>query len=247
MTDIRVVSPYRPFPPESQAHELLGPFDWVAALEMLRVSVTKAMACETAAITDVDTELPGATFRYETTERRLMLWILDVARCYLRSDEFDRDTIMLSPDLLVFRDLRPWMADQFIVLMRHGYPDHPILNAVQFWPVRRKKALIAFYDEALRIGRALEERHLRWGGDTEPLRQLLEPIVPGLVMRDGKPIAHLLESNEILQALTNRQIAALGRGQVIAPVRAVLDFRYLRKHAMRPYFEAVFGPLPVRA
>jgi hypothetical protein len=74
-TSLRVVSPYRPFVPESQAHQLLGEFDWVAALRMLRVSVTKAMGCDTVAITDVDTDLPGPTFHYETKERRLMLWI----------------------------------------------------------------------------------------------------------------------------------------------------------------------------
>ncbi len=242
-SDVRIVSPYRPFAPESQAHQMLGEFDWIGALRMLRVSVAKAMNCETVAITDVDTTLPVPTFHYETHERRLMLWILEVARNYIRSDDFDRDTIMMSPDLLLFSDLRPWMQDRLVVLMRSGYPAHPILNAVQFWPVRRKKALVAFYDRAVEIGQTLAEGYLRWGGDTEPLRQLLAPLKPGLVMRDGHAIAKLVESDEIMQAFSSGQEVALRQGRVARPVRPVLDFRYLRKHHQRTYFEVVFGPL----
>ncbi len=243
MTELRVVSPYRPFAPESQAHLLLGPFDWVAALRMLRISVTKAMGCDTVAITDVDTALPGPTLHYVTHERRLMLWILEVALCYLRSQAFDRDTVMLSPDLLVFGDLRRWMHRYFVVLMRAAYPKHPILNAVQFWPVQQKRTLVAFYERALEIGRTLDEGQLQWGGDTEPLRQLLAPLAPGLVMRDGKPLARLIEADEILQSFTTAQATALTRREAMRPVRAVLDFRYTRKQHMRRYFELVFGPL----
>jgi hypothetical protein len=166
-----------------------------------------------------------------------------VALSYLRSDDFDRDTIMLSPDLLVFGDLRPWMDRYFVVLMRSEYEKHPILNGVQFWPVRLKRQLVAFYTSALEIGQTLDEGHLRWGGDTEPIRQLLEPLAPGLVMRNGKPIARLVEANDIMQAFTTVQAAALTRGEAQRPVRAVLDFRYLRKHSQRKYFELIFGAL----
>lgn len=242
-SDLRIVSPYRPFEPESQAHQMLGPFDWVGALQMLRASVAHTMRCETVGITDIKTALPGPTLHYPTQEPRLMLWILEVALSYLRSDDFDRDTIMLSPDLLVFGDLRQWMGEHFTVLMREHYPAHPILNGVQFWPVRRKTTIVDFYHRALAIGHTLSEGHLRWGGDTEPIRQLLEPLLPGLVMRDGKPLARLIESNEIMQALTHEQEVALTCGRVVRPVKAVLDFRYLRKKSQRQYFEATFGRL----
>lgn len=242
MTPLRVVTPYRPFAAESQAHQMLGAFDWVDAIRMLRASVDRVMHVETVAITDVDTDLPAPALQYVTRERRLMLWILDVALCYLRSEDFDRDTIMLSPDLLVFGDLRPWMTEHFTILMREGYPKHPILNGVQFWPVRKKAQIAAFYGEALAIGRTLDDGFLRWGGDTEPLRQLLEPLAPGLVMRDGKAIARLLDANEIMHALTTAMMQRLGdpRG-VPLPVRAVLDFRYTRKQYMRRYFDATVG------
>lgn len=246
MTPLRVVTPYRPFAPESQAHQLLGPFDWVGAIGMLRVSVARAMHCETVAITDVDTILPEPALQYATTARRLMPWILDVAGCYLRSDAFDRDTILLSPDLLVFGDLRPWLTDHFTVLMRTGYPAHPILNGVQFWPVRKKRQIAAFYDQAIAIGHTLSEGHLRWGGDTEPLRQLLAPIEPGLVLRDGTAIARLLESDQVMHAFTSSMAAALTRGRALPAVRPVLDFRYLRKHSMRAYYDRTIGK-PVAA
>ncbi len=241
---MRVVSPYRPFAPESQAHQLLGPFDWVDALRMLAVSVERSNACETIAITDVDTDLPVPMFQFETRERRLMLWMLEVALRYLDSPQFDRDTIMLSPDLLVFGDLRPWMAaGHFVVLMRAKYVHHPILNAVQYWPVRRRRQLVAFYTEALAIGRTLDDGFLVWGGDTEPLRQLLAPLAPGLVMRDGKPLARLIESDEILQSFNNVMAARLvARGEAVPCGRAILDFRYTRKQYMRAYFDATFGP-----
>lgn len=241
MRPMRAVSPYRPFAPESLAHQELGPFDWVGAIEMLRTSVTQSNACETVVITDVDTEVSGPTFHYRTVERRLMLWILEVAHCYVHSDDFDCDTVMLSPDLLVFGSLREWMSDYFTVLMRTRYPGHPILNAVQFWPVTRKKTLQAFYAQALAIGRALPERYLRWGGDTEPLCQLLAPLAPGLVMREGKPLARLIESNEVLQAFTSEMGAAMERGVAVPPVRPIVDFRFLRKRFMKSYFDATIG------
>ncbi len=242
-TDIRVVSPYRPFEAESQAHQMLGPFDWVGALTMLRVSVERAMDCETAAITDVDTTLPGLTFAYRTTERRLMLWILDVALCYLKSHDFDRDTILLSPDLLVFSDLRPWMGDAFVVLMRKKFVHHPILNGVQFWPVSQKSALIDFYTRALAIGQTLPEGYQVWGADTEPLRRLLQPLKAGVIEREDLPRTRLIESHEIMQGLTTRQADDLRQGFAVPPSVPVVDFRYLRKHAMRAYFEATIGRL----
>lgn len=239
-TPMRVVSPYRPFPPESKCHRLMHTFDWVAALQMLRVSVTHTNACETVAITDVDTDLPTPSLQYQTTERRLMLWILDVALCYLRSDDFDRDTILLSPDLLVFGDLRRWMTEHFTILMRTGYPKHPILNAVQFWPVRKKAAIAGFYEQALAIGRTLPDNYIRWGGDTEPLRQLLEPLSPGVVTRQGQQL-RLLEADDIMHGFLGAMGRGLGTGKVVPPARAILDFRYTRKRQMKVYFDATFG------
>ncbi len=241
MKPLRVVSPYRPFAPESHAHALLGPFDWVGALEMLTESVTRSNRCETVPITDVDTDLPMRAFQYRTTARRLMIWILEVSLCYLRSGDFDRDTVMLSPDLLVFKDLRPWMGEYLGILMRTGFPDHPILNGVQFWPHAKKAEIVAFYADALAIAQTLPENFIRWGGDTEPLRRLLAPLAPGPVVRNGRVIAHLLEAKRIMQPFTTSMANALTHGyEVPAPVMAVLDFKYTRKRYMRPYFQHAF-------
>ncbi len=240
-TDLRVVSPYRPFVPESHAHQVLGPFDWIDALQMLRTSVDRAMGCETVAITDVDTDLPGPTFHYPTVERRLMVWILEIQHAYLSSPQFDRDTILLSPDLLVFGDLRPWMGDAFVVLMRQKFVRHPILNGVQIWPLAQKDRLIAFYARARAIGRRLPEGFQVWGADTEPLRQLLQPLQAGVLERDDLPRTRLIEAAEILQGFTSRQAEDAKAGIAVLPVAPVLDFRYLRKASMRRYFELTIG------
>lgn len=235
--DLRIVSPYRPFAPESKCHRTIGPFDWVGALQMLSLSVDRAMGCETLAITDVDTDLPMPSLQFATTERRLMLWILEVALCYVRSTHFDRDTIMLSPDLLVFRDLRRWMTDRVVFLMRSRFPKHPLLNGVQFWPLVQKDRLIAFYEQALAIGRTLDEHWIRWGGDTEPLRRLLAPLAFGHVTRSGVSI-RMVEADDILEAVSP------GRMRSTAwPSKSIVDFRYIRKRQMRAYFTATLGRL----
>ncbi len=207
---------------------------------MLRVSVSRAMHCETVALTDRETVLPGETFRYAATEHRLMLWILDVCHAYLYSEDFDRDTILLSPDLLVYGNLRPWMRDEFVVVMRQKFIHHPILNGVQCWPVALKDGLQRFYTRALEIGRGLPENFIRWGGDTEPMRQLLMPLRVGRVERCGLPV-RLVESVEIMAGFTNVMERMITRGVAIPPSAAIMDFRYLRKRAMRAYFEATIG------
>jgi hypothetical protein len=184
---VKVVSPYRPFVPESGSHQELGPFDWVGALEMLRASVRASCECETYALTDVDTTLPGPTYHYVTQERRLMIWLLEVALCYLCSDDFDDDTILMSPDALVVRDLRDWFRADLGVMVRTGkkYVDKPLLNGVQVWRVAAKDRLIAFYTQALAMARLCVPALIRWGADTAPLVDLLAPVVSGLSQRAG--------------------------------------------------------------
>jgi hypothetical protein len=61
---MKIVSPFRPFPPESSAHRKLGPFDWVGALQMLGTSARASCDCATFALTDVDTDLPVPAYQY---------------------------------------------------------------------------------------------------------------------------------------------------------------------------------------
>lgn len=243
MTPLRVVSPYRPFEPESESHRTLGPFDWPGALAMLALSVRLVMPdCPVVALTDETTALPVPVLRFRTDATRLMLWILEVSQRYLSSAHFDRDTILLSPDLLVFRSLRPWMdRGEFLVLMRRRFPVHPILNAVQFWPVAKRDDLVEFYTKAVEIGRKLPENYQVWGGDTKPLQKLLRPIVEGPVMRNGRHLATLIEADELMEGYRSSTEVALDQGVVVYPSRPIVDFRYLRKRSMRRYFEAVCG------
>ena len=240
---LRVVTPYRPFPPESQSHALLGAFDWIAAVRMLTTSVDRSNACDTLALTDVATPLPVPALSYPTTEPRLMLWILEVTCAYLESADFDRDTILVSPDTLVFQDLRPYFAGDLTVLIRADarFAARPILNSVQWFPVRAKARLIAFYREALAIGRTLDEGYLRWGADTEPLRQLLEPIVPGRSPRHGVDVS-MVHAAAVMRSLPSQLIHQLDAGHPIPwPQIPVVDFRYLRKQKMAAYFDATIG------
>jgi hypothetical protein len=234
VTRLRVVSPYRPFEPESPAHRLLGPFDWPAALRMLHASVTRQGA-DFRAITDTATMLPVPTIHLATTATRLMLWILDVSLRYLESDAFDRDTVMVSPDSLVLGDLRPYFAGDLSLLVRSGkkYQKRPLLNAVQWWPIAAKAALIDFYRAACVHAAGLPDNLIRWGADTEALRVLVEPIALGVHVRHGLRV-HMIEARSVMQSST----------QTHRPTVPIVDFKYLQKLTMAAYFDAV---LPVGA
>jgi len=223
---MKVVSPFRPFEPESRAHVALGPFDWVGALGMLRASVRAACGCETYALTDVDTDLPGPSHQYVTEERRLMLWLLEVVVCYLRSADFDDDTILISPDALVLSDLRGWFRADLGLMVRTGakYSDKPLLNGVQCWRVAAKDRLVHFYCWALELARQSVPDLIRWGADTDSMVQLLAPIQAGHFTRAGLAVYGF----EAAQAFRPPGVTS-----------PIVDFKGLRKHLMARYYEGL--------
>jgi hypothetical protein len=243
----QVVSPYRPFPAESDAHLVLGPFDWEGALEMLRESVGRSCGVETYAITDVDTDLPVPAFRFETHERRLMLWILEVSLRYLESPAFDKDTVMVSPDILILGDLAPWFTADLGVLVRpeekHQISGRAILNQVQWWRVKAKKRLAVFYRDALALATALPEDVIRWGADTAPLQQLLSPLEIGHWPRAGLAV-NLIHASVPMESLSSVNINRLDQDLPLLVSRPILDFRYTRKRHMRRVFESLFARVP---
>lgn len=240
---MRIVSPYRPFAPESVEHQNVGPFNWVAALQMLQASADRISAGEVRAITDVDTDLKFPAFQYQTTHRRLMPWILEVALRYLKSDDFDQDTVMLSPDILVFGDLRPYFVGDLGVVLRVGgkYQARPLLNCAQWWRHDAKARLVAFYESALARAIALPERMLAWGADTVPLVEMLSPLRIGLTERSGLQV-YGIDDAVVLHALTAHEEAALHAGDGVPwPAVPLVDFRYRRKQRMAAYFAATVG------
>lgn len=243
MSAYQVVTPFRPFPPESDEHLLLGPFDWIGAIRMLEASVARSNGVPVITLTDIDTRLPVPSLTFITHERRLMLWILEVCLCYLESDAFDRDTAMVSPDCLVLENLQPWFRGELGIVVRteekHRGTGRVILNQLQFWSHAAKPRLVAFYREALRIAKGLPEDVIRWGADTEPIRQLLEPIEPGFWERQGLAV-DLIPWHEVLEPLTRDNITRLQAGETMQVYRPVLDFRYTRKHHMAAAFDALF-------
>lgn len=236
---MKVVSPYRPFPPASGQHQKLGPFDWIGALRMLRESVRRSCHCETFALTDVDTTLPVPMIQVETADRCLMRWILEVALRYLESPAFDDDTICISPDTLVTGDLRAYFGGDLGILVRSEskYKHRPILNSVQWWPLASREKLIAFYRQAYAVALSLPASYARWGADCEALRRLVAPIRLGWQNRAGL-IVNMHEAQFLFFSLTEQTQEFLDRrGRLWWPVHLpIVDFKGWRKHYMLRFY-----------
>lgn len=244
---MRIVSPYRPFVPESIEHLRVGAFDWNGALKMSQASVEAVYGRGSwLAITDVDTTLPVPALKYSTTHRRLMLWIVEVCLRYLESDDFDQDTLMLSPDALLFGKVgKFFQADLGIVVrLQQKFVDsgRVILNACQCWQYAARERLIGFYKRVLAIAETLPENRIKWGADTVPLIQLLSPIIAeGVRLRDGLWV-NFIEERTLMESVTEEEIAALGYGTFKrGSDLPIVDFRYTRKRFQAAYFEATIG------
>lgn len=245
---IRVVAPFRPFPAESDLHRELADFDWIEALRMVTATAARACGCPVHAITDIDTTLPVPTLRYPTAHRRLMLWTLEACAAYLASRDCDRDTVMLDVDQLVFGNLAAFFRSgvDLVVLIRpqakhmHSSQGQPFLNGVQFWRARSRKRLARFYRRALAVAEGLPEERRVWGADTDAVRELLEPLALGIHERAGL-VVEMIDAAVVLEAFSQAHADALVAGQPIAPLRPVLDFRFLRKRHMAAVYRAAFG------
>jgi len=241
---MRIVTPYRPF--VAEAHPEAPPFDWLDAIRMLTVSAERACGVPVTVLTDATTPMPFPVLRYPTTTTRLQPWLTEIRLAYLESPDFDDNTILVSPDTLLLGDIGTVFAQAFdLALLVRMHPKFEgqwkaILNTVQWWRHNAKTALIAFYREALAIGVALPEDLQVWGGDTEALRQLLEPIMYGPATRAGLAV-YMLSSRSVFQSLTTEMIAQLDAGQPMGrPHAPIFDFKYRRKAHMRQAFEQLF-------
>lgn len=242
---MRIVSPFRPFVPESVEHMNLGPFDWHSALEMSRESVTR-LGGEWFALTDVDTTLHVPALKYQTVSRRLMVWIVEIALRYLESAEFDCDTVMMSPDMLLYGRLEPFVQGDLGVVVRTGakYREsgRTVLNACQVWRHAAQARLVAFYRQAVAIAQRLPEERLRWGGDTDPLIQLLAPIGEAGLMDRGGLQVFFIDEAIIMDSVTEEEIGLLRDGRFKRHASAPMtDFKYKKKLAMAAYFDATIG------
>lgn len=237
---MKVVSAFRPFPPESIEHQNIGAFDWLAALKMAQTSVVASCGAQAYAITDVDTDLPVPSYQFATTHRRLMLWILDVSLRYLESSAFDQDTIFMSPDVLMVGNPAAFCRGDLAVVVRFREKflhKRPLLNGIQFWRHAAKAPLVRFYARALALAVQLPADLLRWGADTVPLVQLLEPFTPGTHDREGLQVSFADELRTVSGLASSELTRPLKRDGVVP----FLDFKYRRKAAMDTYFHAHFG------
>lgn len=241
---MKVVAPYRPFAPEAISHQRLGPFDWPAALRMLAASVARSCRCATFALTDEATLLDVPAHRYPARCDRLMLWLLEVCLRYLESDDFDEDTAMLSPDMLVYQDLRPWfVADLGIVARlspKFRASGRILLFGAQFWRRSGRDRLVALYRQALTIAEALDDATITWGADTVPFYRLLQPQHYGPCQREGLSV-HFIGETALMQSISGVDQRAAEAGRSVLPRAPIMDFKYLRKRAMAAYFRATIG------
>jgi hypothetical protein len=245
--DVRFVAPFRPMPAECEHHKALPEFDWIAAIRMMRESVYRAGRATVYVLTDVDTDLPFPMLRYKTTHRRLMLWYLEVCLAYLASEDFDRDTIMLDSDQLVFGDLSRWFETNMDLglLVRPPPPrdkgGYLILNGVQFWAVQAKDRLVDFYRQALAIAVALPEAQIAWGADTIALQQLIAPYAIGSTVPRAGVRVRMIFADSVLERCSRAQIHNIRDGQVPVVNRDVVDFRNRRKEFMADFYKATLG------
>lgn len=245
MKEMQVVSPYRPFPPESKHHQVLGVFDWIGACRMMAASVEATCHCPVHVITDVDTDLPVPAWQFETTERRLMLWMLDISLRFLESDRFDRDTVMVCPDVLVYGDLSKYFRGDLGLIVRLGEKfqakQKTFINGTQWWAIRAKPRLIEFYRQALDVAKTLPASCITWGADTESIRLLVQPMCEGLVKRAGLTI-QMVPYERVMTAFPSSAIDHLqGRRLAAWPTVPLMDFRARRKLYMRAFYDATYG------
>lgn len=239
---LKIVSPYRCITPYMPFHVELDSGWWVEALRMLRVSGQKRAGVETFALT-CDTNLPVPHYCYPTEEPLLMLWILEVSLAYMESEQFDQDTVFITPDALVIKSLDGLFSPKFdIAITRKPSPKfiaHPLMNGLQFWPIASREKLIAFQRTALAMARTLDDEEKRWGADTTPLVRLLGPIEEGLYERSGMRV-RIFPSLQVLRTIGSTELRQLEQGLIPEPRSVVMDFKTDRKQYMRPYFERVF-------
>jgi hypothetical protein len=246
VTPLRLVAPFLRLPPQSDHHRALPAFDWLGAIRMMSDSAERCCGVPVQVITDSGADMPLPCVRYETSHRRLMLWVLEVSLRYLESDDFDRDTVALDCDQLIYQDLRPFFAvkaDLGLLIrptMKHRHTWKKLLNGVQFWAVAGKARLIPFYREALAKAEQMSDALIDWGADTAAVCELIEPVELGLIKRAGLTL-NLMDYQRVLEALSEEQIKGLARGVTPRPMRAVLDFRYRRKAYMAEVYDLTIG------
>lgn len=241
---MKIVTPYRPFVPESLSHQRMPDFEWPAAIEMLRASAWESCQVETFVLTDCSTKGVGQAHRYVPERKRLMVWLLEVCLAYLESDDFDQDTAMLSPDMLVYSDLRPFFqADLGIVARlspKFRESGRTLLFGAQFWRHAAKARLVDLYRRALAIADALPEHAQVWGADIEPFQRLISPSSYG-TKTFGALSVHFFPEGDVMASTTARDEQRLQAGEAPVPEAPIVDFRYMRKLSMKAYFDATVG------
>jgi len=234
---MKVVSAYRPIELYMAYHIELARqgFDWIEASRMLAHSAKVRSGVDTYVITDAPLPVPCHVFK--TREEKLMLWILEVSLAYLESDDFDQNTVFISPDSLVVGSLDLFGDFDLGVSAWDSRRHSRWMNGLQWWPVAAKAGLVRLYAEAFEIAKALPVEDQRWGADTIPLVQLLGPMEsPGLFLRDGLSVRFFPAGT--LSTVGPLQMRKGSLPRALSTV--VVDFKDKNKGHMVEYYEKEF-------
>lgn len=232
-------------PIQTVEHANVGPFDWVDALRMLRASGQR-IGLETFAITTADSYLDVPAYVYPTTTDQLTVWIVEACLRYLESDDFDQNTAMLSPDMLVFKDPFRWLTADLVMASRLDpkYVDagRPLLFGAQLWAYKAKARLITLYRRVLDVARETAAAKGMWGADIAPFLSLLAPLKGCKTRRSGVSVTLVPYGGDWLASIGSAEIAQLECRETPSwPRSAVVDFKYKRKQFQRAYFDALLG------
>ncbi len=105
----------------------------------------------------------------------LMVWILEAQLEYLRSPDFDCNSIFFSPDALIIKPIHDkFTGFDLAVTLRKQHDEYALNNGVIFISPKNKEGLIKLWERAVFICKCYREELQEWGGDQKALHDVLK-------------------------------------------------------------------------
>lgn len=106
----------------------------------------------------------------------LMIWILKAQLEYLRSPDFNCDSIFFSPDALIIKPIHDKFTgfDLAVTLKEQQKGIFALNNGVVFISPKNKTLLVSLWKHAIKICNDYRDELKEWGGDQKALQDVLE-------------------------------------------------------------------------
>jgi hypothetical protein len=119
---------------------------------------------------------PDAKHIFFYNSSPLMVWILEAQLEYLKSPEFDCDSVFFSPDALIIKPIHDKFTgfDLAVTLKEQQKGIFALNNGVIFVSPKNKYWLIALWEHALWRCNNYRDELKEWGGDQKALQDTLE-------------------------------------------------------------------------